>query len=428
VRSTLFYIPAQWLGVPVFGFGWLLLAWAIFCGVTTVSLLRTPGGRRELGGNLPFFVLIAALIVFVLPSLVERDSDGRVLGVPVHAWGVMMIPAVIGGVALTAYRAWQVGISPEKIYSLAFVMVIAGLLGARLFYVVQYWTQFVERSAAGGIDVRATVVGMLNVTKGGMVVYGSVLAGVPAGIWFCRKRGLPILAVGDVIAASMVLGLAIGRIGCFLNGCCFGGVCLTESYSVTFPAGSPPYLQHEERGWDSGVWLERNEGRIVVSYVAPQSATASVGLRVGDNVVSINGAKIESLAEARERLARGSRAWEVETSDGRILRWQSDKPARSVPVHPTQVYAAIDGALLALVLWFYFPYRRHEGEVFAVLLVLQPVSRFFLEMIRSDEPGQFGTALTISQWISLALIAAGIVLFVYLEWRPRRPMLTTAAT
>src|ERR1044072_9400284 len=110
-----------------------MLAWVVFCGVTTVSLLRAPNGRRELAGNLPFFVLIAALILFALPNLVERGSDGRTLGLPVHAWGVMMIPAVIGGVALAAYRAWQVGVSPGIIYLLAFVMVIAGLLGARLF-------------------------------------------------------------------------------------------------------------------------------------------------------------------------------------------------------------------------------------------------------------------------------------------------------
>ena len=68
---------------------------------------------------------------------------------------------------------------------------------------------------------------------------------------------------------------------------------------------------------------------------------------------------------------------------------------------PTQLYAAIDAGLLALVLWFYYPFRRRDGEVFALLITLHPISRFFLEMIRSDEPGQFGTGLTISQWLSL---------------------------
>ena len=54
-----------------------------------------------------------------------------------------------------------------------------------------------------------------------------MLAGLPAGIWYLPPRGLPILAIGDIIAPSMVVGLALGRVGCFLNGCCFGGVCLT---------------------------------------------------------------------------------------------------------------------------------------------------------------------------------------------------------
>jgi phosphatidylglycerol:prolipoprotein diacylglycerol transferase len=74
---------------------------------------------------------------------------------------------------------------------------------------------------------------------------------------------------------------------------------------------------------------------------------------------------------------------------------------------------------LALVLWFFLPFRRHDGEVFALLLTIHPISRFLLEMIRSDEPGQFGTGWTISQWISIGLLALGIGLWIYIERQPR---------
>jgi phosphatidylglycerol:prolipoprotein diacylglycerol transferase len=262
---------------------------------------------------------------------------------------------------------------------------------------------------------------MLNVTKGGLVVYGSVLAGVPAGIWYCLRRGLPILTIGDLIAPSMVVGLALGRIGCFLNGCCFGGVCLTADYALTFPAGSPPYEQQLQSGWQSGVWLGERGGQVIAAYVSPESGPSAAGLRPGDTITAINGGKVTSLAAARQRLAAGSTSYEIETGDGRILRWLNPHgPPRSVPIHPAQLYAAIDAGLLAFVLWAFFPFRRRDGEVFALLLTLHPLSRFLLEMIRTDEPGQFGTSLSISQWLSLGILVLGAALWIFIERQPRQ--------
>jgi phosphatidylglycerol---prolipoprotein diacylglyceryl transferase len=419
LRSTLFYIPAELAGFPVFGLGWLLGAWIVFSVILLAWTSRRPDGSREIAGYLPILIVVAAVIAFLLPNMVELGPMGRPLGVPIRGFGVMLMLATIAAVGLAAYRAWQAGLDPDVIYSLAFVMFIAGIIGARLFYIVEYWTQFARYTPRNTLDLAATIQASLNVTKGGLVVYGSVLAGVPAGIWFCLRRGLPVLAIGDIIAPSMVVGLALGRIGCFLNGCCFGGVCLSTSYAVTFPAGSPPYLQQEASGWQSGVWLTAKDNSVVVAYVASQSAAAIQGLKPGDKIISINGAKVGSLIDAREKLAAGSTSFEVETADGRLVRWLNPQPPpRSVPVHPTQLYSAIDAALLALVLWLYYPFRRRDGEVFAILVTIHPISRFLLEMIRSDEPGQFGTPLTISQWLSLAILTGACMLWWYVERHP----------
>ena len=416
MRTTLFYIPAEIARVPVFGFGWLLLAWAAFAIGLSIWLLRRPNGRGEVASYVPVFVVLAAVIAFLLPNLVEPGPDGKPLGLPIRGYGVMLMLATISGVSLAAYRAWQVGIDPEVIYSLAFVMFLAGILGARLFYVIEYWQEEFSPGHTG--NWTQTVKAIFNMPKGGLVVYGSVIFGVPAGFWFCRRRGLPVLAIGDIIAPSMVLGQALGRVGCFLNGCCFGGVCLTHDYALTFPADSPPYVHQERYGWHSGVWLEAADEQIVVAYVAQPGPAKEAGLKAGDAIVSINGAKVESLSEARRRLAASGELIEVETADGRVLRWQSaGGPPRSVPIHPTQLYAAIDAGLLALVLWFVFPYRRHDGEVFALLITLHPLSRIWLEMIRVDEPKY---PLTISQWISIAILIAGVALWVFIERQPKR--------
>jgi phosphatidylglycerol:prolipoprotein diacylglycerol transferase len=146
--------------------------------------------------------------------------------------------------------------------------------------------------------------------------------------------------VADIISPSMLVGLALGRIGCFFNGCCFGSVCLTASYALTFPGGlppSPPYQQQEQQGWRSGVWLEEERGKVMVAYLAPGTA-AEQGLKVGDEITSINGAVVSSVADARKKLLLGGISYEVQTADGRIVRWHVDEPPpRSVPIHPTQL-------------------------------------------------------------------------------------------
>lgn len=420
MRTTLFFIPAELFGVPTFGLGWLLGAWIVIGVLAALWMLRRPGGSREVANSLLVFAVVGVVIAFGLPNLVEAGPDGKPLGLPVRGYGVMLMLATICAVGLAAYRAQQVGLHPDTIYSLAFVMFIAGIFGARMFYVLQYWDREFSPSVTG--NLANTLKAILNVPKGGLVVYGSVLGGVPAGLWYCLKRGLPPLAIGDIIAPSMLVGLALGRIGCFLNGCCYGGVCLTAPIAVTFPAGSPPYVHHETGGWDTGVWLQAgktNQSHIAVGHVAPNSPAEQAGLRPGAEVTSVNGTAVDSLARARQVLAQARGAVELETADGKIFRWTMPAPPpRSVPVHPTQLYAAIDGGLLALVLWLYFPFRTRDGQVFALMLVTHPISRFLLEWIRDDELGFRGTSLTVSQWISAGFFLAGIVLWIYLRQQP----------
>jgi phosphatidylglycerol:prolipoprotein diacylglycerol transferase len=96
----------------------------------------------------------------------------------------------------------------------------------------------------------------------------------------------------------------------------------------------------------------------------------------------------------------------------------SELPDRSRKTHPTQIYSAINAALLFAFLWFYYPWRRSDGEVFALMLVLYSVGRFLLEIVRRDEAGQFGTVLTISQWISVIVLTIGLGLLLWVRLRP----------
>jgi phosphatidylglycerol:prolipoprotein diacylglycerol transferase len=148
----------------------------------------------------------------------------------------------------------------------------------------------------------------------------------------------------DAIAPALAIGIAFGRVGCFLNGCCYGDLCHLP-WAVTFPAESSPWHHQHDLGL------------------------------IGAAAV------------------------------------------RSLPVHPTQLYSALDGLILFLLLSAYYPFRRRDGEVMALMMVTYPVTRFLIERLRNDEPGMvFG--LTVSQAISVVIFAAGLAYWAYLRTLP----------
>ena len=98
-----------------------------------------------------------------------------------------------------------------------------------------------------------------------------------------------------------------------------------------------------------------------------------------------------------------------------------DPAGGSLPLHPAQLYAAFDAAILAVLAILYGPLTRRDGEVFALVLTLHPISRILLEMIRVDEPPTLGTPLSISQLISLLLLALAAAAWWWIGRSPPRP-------
>jgi phosphatidylglycerol:prolipoprotein diacylglycerol transferase len=156
--------------------------------------------------------------------------------VKVFGYGLMLFFAFIGSMNIAANRARRVKIDPEIVYDLAFYVFIGGLVGARLFYVAQYW----------GVKVH-TFWEIFEIWKGGIVLYGSILGGTAAFFFYRLLRRFPLLPMLDVIAPALAFGIAIGRIGCFLNGCCYGDAC-TLPWAVEFPKHSPPWDSEVARG------------------------------------------------------------------------------------------------------------------------------------------------------------------------------------
>lgn len=145
----------------------------------------------------------------------------------ITSWGVMLAIAFIVGIWLSDRRAGKYNIPRPIIADLSFVVIVSSVIGGRVAYVIENFSYYLEKPGE-----------IFKVWEGGMILYGGIGLAVLCGIIFLKKKHISILAVMDVMAPSIALGLGFGRIGCFLNGCCFGKP-TSLPWGVTFPTDSP---------------------------------------------------------------------------------------------------------------------------------------------------------------------------------------------
>lgn len=145
----------------------------------------------------------------------------------IYAYGAMLALAFVCGTLLAVKRAARQGIPAEKVVDLVFVILASSLAGARLLFVGLNWEYY-----------RGRLWDILKLWEGGLVFYGGLVAAAAGAYWYLRKNRLPVWTFADIIAPSTALGIALGRLGCFLNGCCYGRV--SERFGVCFPYRDNP--------------------------------------------------------------------------------------------------------------------------------------------------------------------------------------------
>ncbi len=135
-------------------------------------------------------------------------------GFTIHTFGILVGLGFIAGISLAARRAKAAGINPDRIYELVFPWIlVSGLVGARLFYVVSYWKRdFAE----------APWTEPFAIWRGGLVFYGGLFLATAVAILRILWLKLPLWRVTDCLAPGVALGHVFGRLGCLINGCCYG--------------------------------------------------------------------------------------------------------------------------------------------------------------------------------------------------------------
>ena len=251
------------------------------------------------------------------PTFYEIDSASGSMGL--HSYGLMILLAFSAAFLMVHTRAQQVGFHPDRLLPVYIAAAFGGLLGARLLYLIAVAKSFAPSAVFAG---------------GGFVYYGGVLGGALAIFAVTRQLELASWKFLDIVAPALLIGLGVGRIGCFFAGCCHG-------------APAPEVVERTallaEGSLHGQIWLQ----------------STFLTLEFHDGV-------------------------------GRLL---------NQPLYPTQLWSALIGVGLALLLHSAWSKRRFDGQLAAISLILEPIGRFLVEMFRADHRG-YAIQWTAPGWIA----------------------------
>jgi phosphatidylglycerol:prolipoprotein diacylglycerol transferase len=257
---------------------------------------------------------------------------------PVRAYGVMLAISFLVGVFYIERVTKRDGLRFDTYLIIAYLNIAAGVIGARLAYVLFHLDEFSGRWEATFNPFAGGQYGIA-----GLNMQGGVILAVIVTWLFCRAKEMSVLQVYDYFAPTVGLGLGITRIGCFLNGCCFCTPTVLP-WGVAFPDGSMPHAVFGE-----------------------------------------------------------------------------------LHLHPSQIYSSAYGIVLFLLLHHLLKRRRFDGQVVAVLFMIEAVFRYAIEYVRYYESAMhfdlLGMHPTYNQIMSIALFVLGLVIYI---WGNRRRSLTLA--
>jgi phosphatidylglycerol---prolipoprotein diacylglyceryl transferase len=238
-------------------------------------------------------------VLFTIPILKGTFPPD---GIPVYGFGAMLFVTFIVVTWWGTVRAKKIGMEPTRFQDFTIWLFISGIIGARILYMIQYANQFPS-------DIPGILGSFFKIWEGGIVFYGSALGGaIGYGLFYwliLRRLQVSGWQLADAVAPLLALGLAIGRIGCYLNGCCWGQVANEEVCTVPLgsahfpllPAHARPQLVSEQQLQTSTGFAiaPRNRGfpyedpRALVTAVEKDSPAEKSGLKPGDRIVKVNG-------------------------------------------------------------------------------------------------------------------------------------------
>jgi phosphatidylglycerol---prolipoprotein diacylglyceryl transferase len=276
-------------------------------------------------------------------------------GLGIHMYGLMIMTALLAGFVVSSKRARMVGIDSDQLTLMYLLVALAGVAVSRLFHFL-----FTDQSA----EFFQNPMIYFDPGEGGLVFYGGPIGGVLVGVLYCFYFKIPVFKMLDIAAPAIMLGLAFGRIGCFLAGCCHGMHCELPVESTILS------LQ-------------------------------------GGEVVSVNGFPHFAL---------------LFYGDGPGV---TASAARDLPLFPTQVWEmSVAFTLFFLLSWIWKKLKFFDGQILMLMMIFYAAWRSTVENFRGDMTRGLDTAgsgLSTSQWISVGIvilaIAIGVGRVLYVKYK-----------
>lgn len=129
----------------------------------------------------------------------------------IHTYGLFMAAGFFLGIIVTLELAKMEGIGPHQVMDMGFIMILSAVIGSRLMHILLNITYYTREPLA-----------IFKIWEGGLVFSGGIIAVILAMFWYKERHDLSILKIGDLWAPGVAAGQAVGRIGCFMAGCCYG--------------------------------------------------------------------------------------------------------------------------------------------------------------------------------------------------------------
>lgn len=307
---------------------------------------------------------------------------------PVGTYGPMLVIGFLAAITLISFLSKSIGTDPQHITNAALYSLIGGVIGARLFYYFHYYQE----------KYQGDLFGVFRVWEGGLELLGGVIVAIAVILAYLKYHKLPIRRYLDILSIGLMLALVFGRIGCFLNGCCYGK-------PTDFPWGVrfPTYVINTEGD-------NLNPSFVFYSQVNPnldRNRTEPHLKLPNDYFYFIDDDGYGYLKDFDEL----SEEQRMEVTKGKY---------RCLPVHPTQLYTSAGAAFLCLILYLFWRRSKKSksklltcpGCTFSLMFILYGIMRFIIEILRDDNPFEDAWWViykggTVSQNISIYMIILG---------------------
>lgn len=247
----------------------------------------------------------------------------------IHSYGLLLAIGFLLAIQIFVSRGKRRGIPEDSLHTISLVILVLAIVGGRGLFVLTHWSEYAR-----------DFWGIFRLWEGGLMLYGGYILAIAGGIAYVRRTGLSLWKIADSAAPAMALGIGIGRLGCFLNGCCFG-LPTSLPWGVEFPSDS------------------------YASYTFP-----------------------------------------------------------GMPIHPSQLYLALAGIGLFLVLLRLDRTPRFDGWLFWTAVAVDAALRFGIDFTRYYDQTSFlgkvgDLSFNINQILSALLLLTSIIMLRVLSRRPR---------